>query len=206
MSVDDISHFSRSGLDELVPSRYVEQVGDVEVLVISDGVLPITAATLATNADPADLAGWLEGMFLPPDVLAWPLNVVVVRSADRTILVDAGLGVEFPDFPRSGLTVHRLIAAGIDPADVTDVVLTHLHMAHVGGLLSDGVKAQFNPDSADPPCRPARPSSGRRRISPAPPCRRRCPTYFAASPHSSSTSTAAGHDRSRRSTRSRRGC
>lgn len=146
MSVDDIPQFGRSGVDELVPSRYAQQVGDVEVLVISDGVLPITAATLATNADPADLAGWLEGMFLPPDVLDWPLNVVVVRSADRTILVDAGLGVEFPDFPRAGQTVHRLMAAGIDPADVTDVVLTHLHMDHVGGLLSDGLKAQLNPD------------------------------------------------------------
>jgi hypothetical protein len=28
-------------------------------------------------------------MFLPPDV--WPLNVVVVRGGDRTILIDAGL-------------------------------------------------------------------------------------------------------------------
>ncbi|MGV7830068.1 MBL fold metallo-hydrolase, partial [Mycobacterium kansasii] len=76
-----------------------------------------------------------------PDLLEWPLNVVVVRSGDRTILVDAGLGVEFPDFPRAGQTVHRLEAAGVDPASVTDVVLTHLHMDHIGGLLADGLKA-----------------------------------------------------------------
>jgi glyoxylase-like metal-dependent hydrolase (beta-lactamase superfamily II) len=142
MSVDSIS----PAVDELVPSRYAVQVGDIEVLVISDGVLPITASTLATNANSAELAGWLDDQFLPRDVVDWPLNVVVVRTGGRTILVDAGLGVEFPDFPRAGQTVHRLEAAGIDPGSVTDVVLTHLHMDHIGGLLTEGLKARLRPD------------------------------------------------------------
>ncbi|MCV7347765.1 MBL fold metallo-hydrolase [Mycolicibacterium rhodesiae] len=141
MSVDNISR-----ADELVPSRYAVPVGDIEVLVISDGVLPITASTLATTTPPAELAGWLDDQFLPRDVVDWPLNVVVVRTEGRTILVDAGLGVEFPDFPRAGQTVARLEAAGIDPGAVTDVVLTHLHMDHIGGLLTEGLKARLRPD------------------------------------------------------------
>src|SRR5262249_37313038 len=52
----------------------------------------------------------------------------------RTILVDAGMGMEFPDLPRSGRLIQRLEAAGIDLASVTDVVLTHLHMDHCGGV------------------------------------------------------------------------
>jgi glyoxylase-like metal-dependent hydrolase (beta-lactamase superfamily II) len=146
MSLDNATHADRSGLDELVPSRYAQQVGDIEVLVISDGVLPIPATTMAYNADPADLSTWLNDMFLPQDVLEWPLNVVVVRSGEQTILVDAGLGVEFPDFPRAGQAVDRLEAAGIDPGSVTDVVLTHMHMDHIGGLLTDGLKARLRPD------------------------------------------------------------
>jgi glyoxylase-like metal-dependent hydrolase (beta-lactamase superfamily II) len=145
MSLDSIS-LGRQGLDELVPSRYAQQVGDIEVLVISDGVLPIDAPVMATNADASVYSTWLKDMFLPQDVLEWPLNVVVVRSGDRTILVDAGLGVEFPDFPRAGQTVHRLEAAGIDPGAITDVVLTHLHMDHVGGLITEGFKARLRPD------------------------------------------------------------
>ena len=56
-------------VDELVPSRYALQVGDIDVMVISDGVLPITASTLATNAEPDDLRAWLADNFLPREVL-----------------------------------------------------------------------------------------------------------------------------------------
>jgi glyoxylase-like metal-dependent hydrolase (beta-lactamase superfamily II) len=130
----------------LVPSRCALRVGDIDVLVISDGVLPIAAKTIAYNADSADLASWLDDMFLPPDVLEWPLNVVVVRSGSQTILIDAGLGLEFPDFQQAGRLALRLEAAGVDPASVTDVVLTHMHMDHIGGLLGDGLGSRLRPD------------------------------------------------------------
>jgi hypothetical protein len=56
MSFDIASHPGRTGTDKLVPSRYALRVGEIDVLVISDGVFPLPATTLATNADPADLA------------------------------------------------------------------------------------------------------------------------------------------------------
>jgi glyoxylase-like metal-dependent hydrolase (beta-lactamase superfamily II) len=135
----------RSKPDELVPSRYALRIGEIDVMVVSDGVLPLPTTMLAHNADPAVRAAWLHDMFLPPDAFDWALNVVVVRGGGRTILIDAGMGVEFP-LPRAGQLVHRLEAAGIDLASVTDVVLTHMHMDHVGGLLVDGVKDRLRPD------------------------------------------------------------
>ena len=146
MSLDDTPHPGGPGLDELVPSRYALRVGEIDVLVVSDGVLSLPGAMLGHNVDPAVRAAWLEDMFLPPDVLEWALNAVVVRSGGRTILIDAGMGAEFPDLPRAGRLVRRLEAAGIDLASVTDVVLTHLHMDHVGGLLADGVRDRLRPD------------------------------------------------------------
>lgn len=44
---------------DLVPSRYAVRIGDIDAMVVSDGVLPLPTSTMATNADPADLADWL---------------------------------------------------------------------------------------------------------------------------------------------------
>jgi len=147
MSLDPILHPDRSGLGELVPSRYALRVGDIDVMVVSDGVLALPGAMLGHNADPAVRAAWLEDMFLPPDMFEWALNAVVVRSGGRTILIDAGIGADPGlNLPRAGRLVQRLAAGGIDLASVTDVVLTHMHMDHIGGLLVDGVRDRLRPD------------------------------------------------------------
>ena len=147
MSLDKTSSVGRSGPKELVPSRYALKVGEIDVMVVSDGVLSLPGEMLGYNIDPAVRGTWLENNFLPPDTLDWALNVVVVKSGDRTILIDAGLGAD-PDLnlPRAGRLIQRLEAAGIDLPTVTDVVLTHLHMDHIGGLLADGVKDRLRPD------------------------------------------------------------
>jgi glyoxylase-like metal-dependent hydrolase (beta-lactamase superfamily II) len=146
MRLDNTSHPGKPGPDELVPSRYALRVGEIDVLVVSDGVLTLPAAMLAHNVDPAVRAAWLDDMFLPPDTLEWPLNVVVVRSGGQTVLIDAGIGDPGLDLPRAGRLALRLEAAGIDLGSVTDVVLTHMHMDHVGGLLADGVMGRLRPD------------------------------------------------------------
>jgi len=95
----------------------------------------------------SERAEWFDEMYLPQDAFDWALNVMVVHSGERTILIDAGLGMD-PDLqlPRAGQLIRRLGAAGIDLREITDVVITHMHMDHIGGLLVDGVKAQLRPD------------------------------------------------------------
>jgi glyoxylase-like metal-dependent hydrolase (beta-lactamase superfamily II) len=174
----------RSVPDELVPSRYALRVGEIDVLVVSNGVLLLPGAMLGHNADPAVRAAWLEDMFLPPDVFEWALNVVVVRSGGQTILIDAGIGADPGlNLPRAGRLVQRLEAAGIDLASVTDVVLTHMHMDYIGGLLVDGVRDRLRPCGST--WRPLRPGSGSRPISPASPCRRGSRTRFGGRPSGS---------------------
>ena len=147
MNLHNTSYPVTSGPEELVPSRYALKVGDIDVLVVSDGVLPLPTQMLGHNADPADRAAWLKDMFLPQDAFDWALNVVVVRSGGKTILIDAGLGSD-PDLnlPRAGQLIKRLEAAGIDLGSVTDLVLTHMHMDHLGGLLVEGVKERLRKD------------------------------------------------------------
>ena len=89
----------------------------------------------------------MKDRFLPPDAFDWSLNQVLVRSGKQTVLIDAGLGMD-PNLnlPRAGQLLKRLDGAGIDLGAVTDIVLTHMHMDHVGGLIVPGVQERLRPD------------------------------------------------------------
>ncbi|SPA40968.1 Beta-lactamase domain protein [Cupriavidus taiwanensis] len=131
---------------ELVPSRYAVRVGEVDVVLISDGILPLPTSTMSTNVSQADRDAWFDGRFLQRDTFDWALNIALVRSGERLILIDSGVGDGFEYFTRAGRSVMRLESAGIDLAAITDIVITHMHMDHVGGLNVDGVKARLRPD------------------------------------------------------------
>jgi glyoxylase-like metal-dependent hydrolase (beta-lactamase superfamily II) len=57
------------------------------------------------------------------------LGGYLVRSRERVMLVDAGVG---PDGAVGGELLDSLRVHGVEPADVTDVVFTHLHYDHIG--------------------------------------------------------------------------
>ena len=59
--------------------------------------------------------------------LGWS-TVALVRGQGRVILIDAG------NFGMRRLISERLSAHGLSPSDVTDVILTHAHYDHAGGL------------------------------------------------------------------------
>lgn len=141
-----LTGFGKESSGELVPSRYAVRVGNVDVVMISDGILPLPTSTLSTNVSEADRNAWFDGRFLQRDMFDWALNIALVRSGDRLILIDSGVGDGFEYFTRAGRTVMRLESAGIDLSAITDIVITHMHMDHVGGLNVDGVKAKLRPD------------------------------------------------------------
>lgn len=67
------------------------------------------------------------------------IKTYLVKTGGRLVLVDGGMG---KDLGVDGRTVDILAAQGITPADVTDILLTHMDIDHVGGLIHMG-KAVF---------------------------------------------------------------
>ncbi len=53
MILEESSHVGRPVAHELVPSRYALRIGEIDVLVVSDGVLSLPGAMLGHNVDPA---------------------------------------------------------------------------------------------------------------------------------------------------------
>ncbi|MDF1564182.1 MAG: MBL fold metallo-hydrolase [Deltaproteobacteria bacterium] len=69
-------------------------------------------------------------------------RVFVVDHGDRRVLIDAGTGQAWDPKPRQMYRIEEgpdlrtcLVGAGIDPETITDVVISHLHWDHCGGLV-----------------------------------------------------------------------
>ena len=119
------------------------RVGDATVTRVTEQTFALDAARVFPDLNPSVLqtnASWLVPEHTDPTLASIQLSVHtwVVRFEGRVILVDTGCG-NGKDRP-FGAVFHqldtpylaRLAAAGVQPEDVDLVLITHLHVDHVG--------------------------------------------------------------------------
>lgn len=106
------------------------RLGDIEIIALCDETFDMDTGLL-TEADPGAVADLLDGA----DTRA-SCNAYLVRQNGMTILVDSGAGDTF-----AGSLQKALTRAGVAPENIDFVLLTHLHLDHVGGLLRQGKPA-----------------------------------------------------------------
>lgn len=117
------------------PGYYRVRVGKVLVTALSDGTLPLPMRELLTTIPAAKIDSLLTRACLPtPGETS--VNGYLVDLGTRLVLVDAGGGELLG--PTAGHLLASLRAAGYQPAQVTDILLTHLHSDHTGGLVQGG--------------------------------------------------------------------
>ncbi|GAA4982843.1 hypothetical protein GCM10023334_112770 [Nonomuraea thailandensis] len=112
-------------------------VSGVEVTPLCDAVGPMGAAI---RRPPAEL---FPGSGLRDEPWVLHFHCYLIRdAADRLTLVDTGIGGT--DSPASswapvpGTLAGELAAAGVAPAEIGTVVLTHLHSDHASGAVAEG--------------------------------------------------------------------
>jgi len=102
--------------------------------LVSDGHAEYERDFIFGGVNPAELEAAGIG-----HVVVTPFNALLVRSGRRVILVDSGIGeLAGEEGEGAGLLLDSLRAAGVAPTDVHDVIVTHAHPDHVGGLTAGG--------------------------------------------------------------------
>jgi glyoxylase-like metal-dependent hydrolase (beta-lactamase superfamily II) len=114
------------------------KVGAIEIQPVLDGVGREQAAEVLTRPGVPDAWACHADLLDEHGVLHLDLGGFLVRTGDRTVLVDAGVGTINNDKYAGGRFLDSLRALGVAPEDVTDVVFTHLHFDHVGWATKKG--------------------------------------------------------------------
>ena len=123
------------------PGFYRFKVGGFTVTTVHDGHARRPIEGLVLNASVEDVRAVLAESFLPTDHYKGPYTVTFVDTGRHLIAFDAGTGAQMA--PTAGHLAHNMRAAGIDPARVTLVVITHCHQDHIHGLTTREGAAVF---------------------------------------------------------------
>lgn len=119
-------------------SFYRYKVGTVEITVVSDGIarVPVTDA-FVLNAKVDEVNAALREAFMEPGVFIGPYNPIVINTGSRLALVDMGTGEAnyIASKGVGGQLMTNLTAAGIDPAAIDTIIISHYHGDHINGLL-----------------------------------------------------------------------
>ena len=125
-----------------IPGVYHRRIGDIVVTALSDGYLDGSVEVLQ-NIAPTDAGRMLSDAFRPGRRTS--VNCYLVHSAGRLALIETGSGDYLQ--PTAGKLQQNLKAAGIDPAAIEKVILTHMHPDHSAGLTDPKTGAKFFPNA-----------------------------------------------------------
>lgn len=102
----------------------VTALHDAQIVIDNDG------KTFGLGVSPGTVGKVLSAAGAPADRITLSASALLVRTGHRLILIDTGLGPRY-----HGQLLASLKLTGVPPGEVTDVLITHPHPDHIGGLL-----------------------------------------------------------------------
>ncbi len=123
---------STFGPASVSPAARSFRVGTLELTALHDAqnVVPNSGRLFGVDVGAVAVADLLRAAGAPTDRITLSVNVLLLRTVGRVLLFDTGLGPK-----RHGELLESLRLAGVPPGAVTDVLITHPHSDHIGGLL-----------------------------------------------------------------------
>lgn len=121
---------------------YKHKIGNFDYTIIKDLMFTYPLKDYFSNENEIPLPTNLKHQ----STLEVPYITLLLEKEDKKILIDTGIGfsiepIQFGDqkFYLKGQTKQLLKEQGIDTTEITDVILSHLHPDHIGGVYADGI-------------------------------------------------------------------
>jgi glyoxylase-like metal-dependent hydrolase (beta-lactamase superfamily II) len=121
------------------------KVGDIEVFSLHEGSIERPTEGFVKNAAIEDVKKALTEAGIGPDKFANPFTPTAIRTGGKVIMFDTGFGGNGP--PTVGKMAENMKAAGLDPATVPTIVISHFHPDHISGLWVKETSAQVFPNA-----------------------------------------------------------
>ena len=113
---------SNEDVSQKNPNIYTTQVGNYKVHLLSEGQQQgKTEILIGATSE-------MQQEYIPSGTFPNAINAFLIQTPERNILVDTGLGKSITE---------NLQSLGVAESDITDVLITHMHGDHVGGLFKD---------------------------------------------------------------------
>ncbi|MBK1896563.1 MBL fold metallo-hydrolase [Chryseobacterium paridis] len=120
-------------------------MGELDVYIVSDGYFGIgnPQPILAPEIKKETVQHALKGLYLSESDYEIPINTLFIKKGDRCILIDTGEGHHDP--VHAGWLQNSLSEIDISTGDITDILITHAHRDHIGGIITqDGARRYPN--------------------------------------------------------------
>lgn len=120
------------------------RIGAAAATIVSDGPLTLpTAAKIFHGPGKDALDATVSAVGQPTDAVRVEQNCLLLEVGNKRVLFDNGLGSEKLYGPDSGKLLSSLAEAGVDPASIDAMVLTHAHSDHCWGTMGDDGTPNF---------------------------------------------------------------
>lgn len=126
---------ARAAAAPVAPAFFRFKIGALDAIALKDGdiTLPNDVKTVGKGHAPAEIAELLSAAGQATDSLQLSIQPLLVRTGEHLVLFDTGAGRA--TFAVAGRLPSALRAAGVSPAEITDVFISHAHPDHLGGLI-----------------------------------------------------------------------
>jgi glyoxylase-like metal-dependent hydrolase (beta-lactamase superfamily II) len=115
--------------------------GQFDITVLSDGDISLGGEMFAPEGNAEERAEILRRLGGDGGTANAQSNIPLIVTGHEVILVDVGAGNRFQ--PSEGKLEGNLRAVGVDPGDITTIVISHAHPDHIWGMLRDDGSLRF---------------------------------------------------------------